>query len=166
MLLLTNSNGIQIYIHFLDAQFTILIRPKNWDYEEDSITFADTFAWRGTKFVPRAGEPHFRLKRQADILPSISAPVRSTYMRKDEPETGTMVIVEDLHVLDNYLMGTARKPFRAPRRYYILVIRRVDVGWKDLAGHVMERLWKDYGIINAIILAPCADSGEEVGSTI
>lgn len=143
-----------------------MIKPRAWDYEEDFITFADTYAWRGTKFVPRAGEPHFRSKRQADTLVSVSVPVRSKYKRKDEPETGTVVIVEDVNVLDNYLMGTARQPFRAPRRYYIIVIRRVNVGWMDIGGNVMDRLWKDYGIINAIILAPCADSGEEVSSKI
>lgn len=141
-----------------------MIRPKGWDFEEDSITFADTYTWRGTKFAPRAGEPHFRSKRQADTLASI--PVRSTYKRKDEPETGTMVIVENVNVLDNYLMGTARRPFRAPRRYYIIVLRRIGDGWMDLAGIVMARLWKDYGIINAIILAPCADSGDEVCSRV
>lgn len=158
--------GSKIYISIIDAKFTILIKPRDWDFEDDTITFADTYTWRGTKFAPRADEPHFRSKRQAGTSASASVPVRSTYKRKDEPETGTMVVVENLNVLDNYLMGTARRPFRAPRRYYIIVLRRVDEGWMNLAGIVMARLWKDYGIINAIILAPCADSGEEVCSKV
>lgn len=131
-----------------------MIRPRSWDFEEDFISLADTFTWRGTKFEPRAGEPHFRAKRQA--------PGQSTYTRKDEPETGTIVVVENVNILDNYLRGTARRPFRTPRRYYIIVLRSTDEDWMAIGANVMARLWKDYGIINAIILAPCADSEDEV----
>lgn len=73
-----------------------------------------------------------------------------------------MVLVENVNVLDEYLIGTAREPFLAPRMYYIIVLRRVSKGWMDHGAIVMDKLWKDYGIINAIILAPCADYGEEV----
>lgn len=143
-----------------------MIMPRNLDFEEPSIDFSETYTWRGMKFIPRPNEQHFRSKRQADTVVSWKVPVRNSYKRIDEPDTGTMVVVENVHILDNYLMGTARRPFRTPRKYFIIVLRKAETGWRDLAGAVMEKLWKDYGIINALIMAPCADTGEDVRSEL
>lgn len=141
---------------FLDANFPILVSQMPLDYEEHKIALEDTFSWRGGKFPLRTNETHFRTRR------SVVTDGSKRYQRRDEPEQGSLVIVEHIALLDQYLIGSARRPFRDPRKYYILVVRHIEPEWKEQASLVMERLWKDYGIINALIMAPCADSGEEV----
>lgn len=144
-----------------DANFPIIISQTRLNFEEPQIAFEDTFAWRGGKLPLRNNETHFRVRRS--VIANIEDEVVSRkYHRKDEPEMGALVVVEHIVLLDEYLVGTARRPFRDPRKYYIIVVRHIESGWKERAALVMERLWKDYGVINALIMAPCSDSDEEV----
>lgn len=38
----------------------------------------------------------------------------------------------------------------------------MELGWKNVGASVLERLWKSYGIIHAILIAPCSQTGESV----
>lgn len=38
----------------------------------------------------------------------------------------------------------------------------VEKGWREIGAMVLERLWKSYGIIHAMLMAPCSHTGENV----
>lgn len=41
-------------------------------------------------------------------------------------------------------------------------VAHAEKGWRKTGALVLERLWKSYGIIHAMLIAPCAQTGENV----
>ncbi len=41
-------------------------------------------------------------------------------------------------------------------------VAHAENGWRETAAIVLERLWKSYGIIHAMLMAPCSQTGENV----
>lgn len=49
--------------------------------------------------------------------------------------------------------------------FFVLInlqVANAEKGWKKTGALVLERLWKSYGIIHAMLIAPCAQTGENV----
>lgn len=138
------------------AETSLPVAVTNYDmnYESDAIGESDRYDWQGELVKPRVTQ---RFKRQSQLFSNS----RNT-LRKDEPQRGIMVIVKNITVLDNYLVGTGRSPFRTPRSNYVIVLRNIMESWKEHSDRVLRKLWRVYGIVNVILLAPCSDSGEDV----
>lgn len=126
----------------------------NIQSEEPNVTYAETFSWQGEKFKKRPGEKSvlvYRNKRSADEKPS-----QFWCKRNDKPEAGVFVIAARISIINKYLMGSSRGPFRIPRQIFIIAI--TNTSEPDFAANsevVLEKLWRDYGIGNAIIITPC-----------
>lgn len=77
--------------------------------EEDPVSFANTFDWRGQKFELRVTEKLMRNKRQivTGELPSRTA-TKPKERRLDEPAEGAFVFAQKVDVLNKYLVGTPR----------------------------------------------------------
>lgn len=77
--------------------------------------------------------------------------------RMDSPDFASIVLVERIETLDFYLNARTRHPFEHKRANYVLLIYREtnSFEWDELAGRVLSKLWKNHGILNAIILSTC-----------
>lgn len=77
--------------------------------------------------------------------------------RMDCPDFASIVLVERIETLDLYLNARTRHPFKHKRAHYVLLIYREtgNSNWDELAGRVLSKLWKNHGILNAIILSTC-----------
>lgn len=88
--------------------------------------------------------------------------IKKKERRLDEPEQGAFVFAHKVDMFNKYLVGTPRRPFHQPRKYFILLVTQVEEGWKKTGAIFLERLWKSYGIIHAMLIAPCSKTGESV----
>lgn len=145
--------------------YTITNSVLTPSYDEIEINFANTFSWQGEKFEFRKDQMShisFRNRRATSLdylLPVDHLPNDHIPIREDETELAAYVMVENITVLNDYLTGTARRPFLFPRRLYILTIFKSDErDYQMLADLVLEKLWRDYGIVNLLLMSPCNDS--------
>lgn len=162
----------------------MIISSRHLTYEDDRIGYSDRYSWQGTLFPLRPAQQQTaqrtRRKRQAPAIGDEAAvPAVTTPGRKDEPQHGILVIVESLQILDDYLTGSARSPFRSPRDNYIVIVRfssdnATDVnnsttagrGWPEQVESIVRRLWTDYGIANVYLMAPCEDASDGTVGTV
>lgn len=124
------------------------------------------------------------MRNKREIEPKQKPTNNNKQQRLDEPEQGAFVFAHKIDIFDKYLVGTPRRPFQQPRKYFILLVSnykkiwffvcivsfisfnfqvtQVEEGWRKTGEKVLERLWKSYGIIHAMLIAPCARTGESV----
>lgn len=99
------------------------------------------------------------LKKPKLLMSLSSSP---NFGRTDEPEKGTFVIANTIDILDQYLIGTARKPFNRPRGNFILFISNDNVTDLNVFNlkctKIMKKLWSDYGIINVVLMSSCVSA--------
>lgn len=134
-------------------------------YDEPFINYANTFSWQGEKFELRKDQTShisFRSRRATTLdhlLPADHHADDHLPIREDETELAAFVMVEKITVLIDYLTGTARRPFLFPRRLYVIAIFKTDeYDFNRIASLVLEKLWRDYGIVNTIMMTPCNNS--------
>lgn len=61
-----------------------------------------------------------------------------------------------MKVLDDYLYGYSRHPFHKTNGNYILLLTKdVEQDWRVKIEAVMERMWKDYAVLNLLIISIC-----------
>lgn len=128
------------------------------DNENDVIGESDRFDWQGEIIVSRKSRSRF--KRQSEINK-----LESDTFRKDESQSGYIVVVSNITVLDDYLVGTARSPFRSPRSSFIILVRYETKDWKEQVHRVLRKLWLVYGIVNAVLMTPCLGTTEDLVAT-
>lgn len=88
--------------------------------EDDPVSFADTFDWKGQKFELRLTEKLMRSKRQIETTDKPRNNLKK--QRRDEPEQGAFVFAQKIDVINKYLYGTPRRPFQHPRKYFIIIV--------------------------------------------
>lgn len=78
-------------------------------------------------------------------------------VREDEPRYGNVILVSDVQLMDDYLDGITRYPFDSKQSHFVIFIYGgFDINqWDDFSSSIMTKLWKKYGILDAIILAAC-----------
>lgn len=74
--------------------------------EDDPVSFANTFDWRGQKYELRLTEKLMRNKRQVET--KVKPAKMKNQRRLDEPEQGAFVFAKKIDVLNKYLVGTPR----------------------------------------------------------
>lgn len=134
---------------FLDISFSIEVKHFDYDHEELYTDHSDTYTWSGKQFESRPQRPMINERKKRQLV------TRKRPTRKDEPELGSLVIVDTISILDNYLKGPPRRPFNNQRTYFVLLVRLMEENWKIDVENLLEKLWRDYGIINVILLTPC-----------
>lgn len=123
-------------------------------FEEQFVTYADTFTWEGKPFEMRSNQSATVYARRKRSVEHTDGPQFS--VRTEETETGALIIANRISVISRYLKGPARRPFLLPRSLYVIVI--LDTFESDFVSKsqgVMVKLWKDYGIADAILITPC-----------
>lgn len=138
----------------MKVSYTIL----NTYFEHENISFSETFSWQGEKFVRRPGEKsHIVYRKRRDL----DSP-RLTWSRpKYKTEERNFVIAENIRIIDEYLVGSPRRPFRFPTHVFIIAITSANEPHFDsICMNVLEKLWNNYGIGNIIIITPCQGDPE------
>lgn len=83
--------------------------------------------------------------------------LKQNWIREDEPSSASVVLAADFEIIDRFLNGVIRIPFTAKRAHYvILVYKELEYDdWDKWASSILSKMWKLYGILNAIVLASC-----------
>lgn len=116
------------------------------------------FSWQGGLFEYRENQTRHEPHRQKRHILNYGDPVP---IRKDEPNLSAFIITEKISTIDKYLVGSARRPFRFPRRLYIIsIMSNKEPKFNETSEKVLKKLWLDYGISNAILMTPCNGSSE------
>lgn len=153
MQLTVSSSYNKLYFQLkFTADHSIQLSNVNLDFEETFLRYSETFSWSGQRFQLRPKETHYRMKRHFAI-----AYYRTIQTYHTEPILGSFVIIDNMKIFENYLVGTPRKPFNSPRRYFIIAVREIEENWKVTGSMLLEKLWKLYGIGNVLLTAPCLD---------
>lgn len=77
-------------------------------------------------------------------------------VRHDEPELAAFVYANSLDIIEEYLVGPPRQPFYKTRgNFIIMATRQGQIDWMDSAATILEVLWRDYRVLNVVILVPC-----------
>lgn len=121
-------------------------------------SYADMFSWQGEEFSYRKNQPQHSPHREKRQILNYKEQIP---VRKDEPNLGALIMAERISTVDKYLVGSARRPFRFPRRLHIIsIMKNIESNFNETSEKVLKKLWLDYGISNAIIMTPCVGSSE------
>lgn len=147
-------------------KYSVTYSVLHQSFEEPFIPYADTFTWEGRVFEHRENQSevrHTRRKRSDDHV-MVNGAYASN--RKEDTELGAIIIVDRISILTRYLKGPARRPFLRPRSLYVIaVLDSFEASFQRRTENVMLKLWRDYGIADAILITPC-NGNMEVGVLI
>lgn len=132
------------------------------EHEPENVTYVNTFNWQGDQFEKRPKQSkeivYSRRKRETN---DGHASQQSWSNRRDQIDSGVLVVVEKISTIDKYLIGPPRSPFHFPRQMFVILIMETnEIGFEEIAVQVLTKLWLDYGIANVILITPCADGAE------
>lgn len=136
------------------------------DFEPPSVSYSEMFSWQGEQFEKRPNQKSqiaYRRKRSLRVTDYLEAFSDSNFTSKPTlvPEDGVFVIAESIAVLNEYLVGSPRDPFRVNRRIFIIVITNTtEPEFDKLAKKFLARLWRVYGVADAILITPCNNDKE------
>lgn len=140
------------YVQQKFSAFTVIYRNRIQMMDEYETNFR-VYEWQDENYYQGMNETH--RTEQIEELFQMKYPKRAE--RTDSPDFASIVLVERIETLDLYLNARTRHPFKHKRANYVLLIyRETDSSkWDALAGRVLSKLWKNHGILNAIILSTC-----------
>lgn len=127
------------------------------------------FSWQGAEFPKRVNEHDqfaFRQKRSSKHKKKLSAVEKQLMFDSFSkatvaPEEGVFVIAENVSIIDEYLYGSPRMPFRANRRIFVIAITKPeDWDFEKRVRKMLRRLWQDYAVADVILITPCNDDPE------
>lgn len=137
-----------------EKTYTITYDVLHQNFEERNVSYADTFTWDGKPFEKRTNQSKTVYTRRKRNVQPIDGTVSS--VRGEETETGSLIIADKISVISRYLKGPARRPFLWPRNLYVIIIHNaLESNFQQKTENVMIKLWKDYGIADAILMMPC-----------
>lgn len=127
---------------------------KDTNYEKGKVKYAAQFSWDGKKFEKRPGENEVLSYRKKRSDEEMFKPQKSK--GTELSKAGIYIIVQNISIIDQYLVGSARSPFSFPRRLFMINIMVSDEpDFDDLTKKLLEKLWITYAIGNAAIITPC-----------
>lgn len=131
----------------------------NLNYEEQNITESNMFNSKGKRFYRRRSSHGRKLENIKTLVGKTTVnnaiPID---VRRDEPELGAIVYIESLEILERYLVGPPRHPFRNPVGNFVIVFSKHfnnSDEYQLLAANVLKILWEDYRVLNAILIFTC-----------
>lgn len=141
------------------------------EYEPSNVTYSEMFSWQGELFKKRPNQhlrTDFRQKRSLYRMPGILNFLANATFEGDSeskptliPEDGVFVIVKSVAILDEYLQGSSRDPFRVNRRIFVIVVTKAsESDFDERVKQLLGKLWRDYGVADAILITPCSGSQE------
>lgn len=133
--------------------------------DEGNVTNTQSYGWNGFRFdsfsnASKSTDTENEIIWERDTFGNIQkrmslSPNRT---REDSPIFGSLIIVENIRLIDEYLIGQPRRPFKYTRANFIIIIHSnsdVNTLWDTNAARILTRLWKVYSVLNAIIISTC-----------
>lgn len=130
----------------------VIMRNFSLAYEEEKFDYSEMFSRSGEMFNLR------KTQRNKTLIHDGQEFANHSY--KDHGYVGVIILVESIHTLDEYLMGSVRPPFQSTHGLYTIFVMEQEDNERSIAGKVLEKLWRDYGILIAVLVFACQD---EVG---
>lgn len=151
--------GLQFFF-ILETQRSVQSFIVDQFYDEPNITYADTFGRNSNRLEPwenyRNGTNTSNVRpiiRQYDRFKLKS---RNRIERHDEPELAAFIYASSFSIIEDYLVGPPRQPFYKPRGNFIIILtEKAQIDWMESAASILEKLWRDYRILNVIVMMPC-----------
>lgn len=140
------------------------IKTQTVDYStvDGNVSDTQTYGWHGVRFQTgdNATQPPSEVVifGQRDTAASIKKRERlHNQTREDSPAFGSVVLVENTDLVDNYLVGYPRRPFKHSRANFVILSYKneTNINWEGNSGKILTRLWKHYGVLNAIVISAC-----------
>lgn len=143
---LYSYTGLEYHTHHIDYKYEDEVKDEQLKPYTKSYTWHAELSGHGnTSDLIKMG----KLDIRSQIL-------KKNWYREDEPDVGSIVLASNLEVVDHYLNGERREPFRSTRTHYVIYIyKRINVDWDLLASSILSKLWKKYRILNVILMASC-----------
>lgn len=133
--------------------------------DEGNVTNTQTYGWHGVRFdtisnATNSTDNEIEIIRERDTEINIQkrmlmSPNRT---REDSPMFGSLIIAENIRLIDDYLIGQPRRPFKYTRANFIIIIYNnsdANTVWDVNAARILTRLWKIYSVLNVIIISAC-----------
>lgn len=127
----------------------VTIRNFSLAYEEEIYDYSELFSRSGTMFNLREKQ------RNKTLIYDGQAFANHSY--KNQAHTGVIVLVENIETLDDYLEGSVRPPFHSTQALYTIFVMVQEDNTESIVERVLEKLWRDYGILIALIAFVCQD---------
>lgn len=146
-----------LYDHTGMEYYTSRIRYRVQDEQlDEQDTFNDTtYQWHAE--LSKYGYSNYFIEE--DKLNIRAQILKKSWNREDDPSIGSIVLASDIEIIDHYLNGKQTKePFHSKRAYYIILLYQRfenNAYWDRLASRILAKLWKVYGIMNAIVMGSC-----------
>lgn len=140
-------------------------------YEPPSVSYSEMFSWQGDEFPKRThqhNEVSLRRKRSSKQRTKQSQSVIDKMLMSDyftnptvAPEEGVFVIAENVTIIDDYLYGSPRMPFRANRRIFVIAITKPEKrNFDKRVKQLLRRLWQEYALADVLLITPCNNDPE------
>lgn len=129
----------------------IIYRKRDRNLEKKhEIQVNTTYLWHAYYYTHLAGDAGNHFDFHSKLL-------KRSCVREDEPRYGSVILASSAEIIDDYLNGPVRYPFESKQSHYIIFIygafdRKV---FHELSSSILTKLWKKFGILDAIILASC-----------
>ncbi|KAJ6646223.1 hypothetical protein Bhyg_01434 [Pseudolycoriella hygida] len=137
-------------------------------YNEPNITHTDWFGRNSIRFKPwdnfRNATNTTKVRRTIRYYDRFQFKRKSKTARHDEPELAAFVYANSFNLIEEYLVGPPRHPFYKPRGNYILsVTEALQNDWMESAASILDKLWRDYRVLNVLIMMPCEINQQVIG---
>lgn len=130
----------------------------NKNFEPATVEYSQRFSWDGKRFPIRPGEKSkIVYRRKRNIHQNSIHGLKNAMLSK----AGIFVNVQKVSVIDEYLIGSPRSPFKYPRRLFLInIISTQEPNFDDLTKKLLEKLWIDYALGNVAIITACPNEPE------
>lgn len=135
-------------------------------YEPPSVSYGEMFSWQGDEFPKRPNqhdEVLVRQKRSSNQKKAKSPSSKADQFTKAmvAPEDAVFVIAENVSIIDDYLYGSPRMPFRVNRRIFVIAVTKPEErNFDKRVKKLLKRLWQDYAVGDVILITPCNNDPE------
>lgn len=127
----------------------VAVRNSSLAFEEEAYDYSELFSRSGTMFNVREAQRNKTLIYDGQEF--------ANHVYKDEGYVGIIILVESIHTLDEYLVGSVRPPFQSTQGLYTIFVMEQEYKSKDITERVLEKLWRNYGILIAVLVFVCED---------
>lgn len=112
----------------------------------------NTYLWHA-EYSKMGNSTYWVEEDKLNVRPQI---LKKNWKREDEPHSGNVVLAEKIEIIDHFLNGVTRLPFKAKRAFYVIIIyKEIGADWDKYASSILSKLWKIHGILNAIVIGSC-----------
>lgn len=133
------------------------------DIDFEPLNCAEKFSWQGVEFPKRQNQhPEMFYGKKLCRNLSLDGIKDDGSKPSSVKKEGVLVLAEHISLIDKYLTGSPRHPFQYPRQIFIVAITNAtEPHFRKNANKMLQKLWEQYGIADAILITPC-DGDPEV----